>query len=145
TVLSPAVNLVVSVDNGADSAVPGAAVGYAVRVANLGPSYAEGVTLSDLVPPALRDVSWSCAAAPVAGVLSPIGSESAPLADGYRALRISALGQHAYAVGSSGGVGAVALYQRDPLTGALTVGAHYEDGADADGLAGASDLVLSND
>src|SRR5690606_7525354 len=63
----------------------------------------------------------------------------------YRALRISALGQHAYAVGSSGGVGAVALYQRDPLTGALTVGAHYEDGADADGLAGASDLVLSND
>ena len=145
TVLSPAYNLAVSVDDGADTAVPGAPVSYQVLVANLGPSYAEGVTLSDTLPPALREVAWSCAATPVAGVLGFASEAVQPLA-GYRALRITALGQHAYAIGpDAGGVASVVLYQRDPLSGALSEKASYEDGDDASAITGASDLVLSGD
>lgn len=144
TVLSPASNLVVQVDDGSSTATPGGPVAYEVVVSNLGPSYAEGVRLIDQMPAALLDVAWTCEASPVAGVLGLPSEFAAPL-QAYRALRIATLGRHAYAVGNDGGIGAVALYRRDPLSGALAVQDTYVDGVEASGIAGASDLVLSND
>ena len=145
TVLSPAADLEVTVSDGATTSVPGGSIQYDVVIANAGPSYATDVRISDSVPAALREVDWTCSATPIAGVLQPaFPAITAPL-DGYRALRITALGRHAYAVGDSGGLGAVALYRRDPLSGELSSQETWTEADGLAGIAGAADLVLSSD
>jgi len=145
TVLSPAMDLVARVSDGSTTAVPGGRVDYTVSIDNLGPTYATGAIVSDRIPAALIDVEWSCSALPVNGVLSSTQQLALPL-ERYRAIRISALGRYAYAVGDFAGLGAIAVYQRNPLSGELSVLEVYENGSDGFvGLVGATDLTLSND
>lgn len=138
TVLSPAANLVVTVDNGVTEVVPGDAVGYDIVVSNLGPSSVRGVFVDDDFPPAMFDTVWSCFATPSPGTLDPaLETDTVSLPS---AMAISADGRWAYvAAGSS-----VETFRRDPLTGALSPDEVYTDGADGiAGLQGASDIVLT--
>ncbi|MBY6204211.1 beta-propeller fold lactonase family protein [Halomonas denitrificans] len=141
TVLSPAANLVVTVDNGIDDpdrAIPGAPVAYDVVVSNLGPSSVRGVFVDDDFPPAMFDTVWSCVATPSPGTLdAPLEADTISLPT---AMAISADGRWAYvAAGAS-----VEAFRRDPLTGSLTPDEVYADGADGiAGLQGAADVVLT--
>jgi uncharacterized repeat protein (TIGR01451 family) len=152
TVLSPASDLVVTVDDGSPTAVPGGRVDYVVDVANLGPSYAVGVRVSDTAPAALYERAWTCEAFPKAGALDLRQSFAGSL-DSYTAIVPAGFGRQAYVSGSLGGVGAVALLSRDPLTGTLSLPVlpdqvdavllNEQDGVR--GIGGAADLLLSND
>ncbi|MCG6118525.1 MAG: beta-propeller fold lactonase family protein [Aquimonas sp.] len=153
TVLSPAVDLVVDVDDGSEFATPGGPIEYAARVTNLGPSFARAVSVTDQVPPALHDVSWRCEPFPKAGeleLLTPL--YSGPL-ETYTGFATGSVGRFAYATGQFEGQGAVALFRRDPLTGRLfdpvlsgdarQVQVNGENGVR--GIGDAADLALSPD
>lgn len=152
TVLSPASDLVVTVDDGSPTAVPGGRVDYLAEVRNLGPSYAVGVRVTDTAPAALYERAWTCEAFPKAGALDMRQSFAGSL-DSYTAIVPAGFGRQAYVTGSLGGVGAVALLSRDPLTGTLSlpvlptgvdaVLVNEQDGVR--GIGGAADLLLSND
>ena len=145
TVLSPATDLVVTVDDGQTEAVPGASVAYTVHVENIGPSYANDVQLQDTLPAALYDVSWTCQATPIAGALDMPVLKSDPL-DVYTSLRIAGAGRFAYATGTAAGVPTLVRYSRDPLTGLLSSPTSYSNGVGGiSGLDGASQLLLSSD
>ncbi|MDX1624886.1 MAG: beta-propeller fold lactonase family protein [Wenzhouxiangellaceae bacterium] len=148
TVLSPSVDLVVDVDDGMTVATPGEPVEYLVTVDNVGPSFAVDVLVSDAIPAALYDVTWSCSATPVEGVLTQVQMQAQPL-DGIRDIVVSGDGLFAYAAGAVGGSGAVAAFLRDPVSGALTPleswveGGPIGDGDMVEGLQGVTDLLLS--
>jgi uncharacterized repeat protein (TIGR01451 family) len=74
TVLSPAMDLSVAIVPSVAAPVPGSRIDYEVTVANAGPTYADDVLISDLVPAALYNVAWTCSATPVAGVLDLVQS-----------------------------------------------------------------------
>lgn len=152
TVLSPASDLVVSVDDGSPTAVPGGRVDYLAEVRNLGPSYAVGVRVTDTAPAALYERAWTCEAFPKAGALDLQQSFAGSL-DSYTAIVPAGFGRQVYVSGSLGGVGAVALLSRDPLRGTLSLPV-LPTGVEAvllneqngvRGIGGAADLLLSND
>ena len=125
TVLSPASDLVMTVDNGVDELVPGGMVGYDVGVRNNGPSSVRGVFVEDAFPAALFDTRWSCIAVPAAGILDdPLDAD---LGFVPSALAISGDGRWAYAVGGN----FIEVIRRDALTGSL----------DRDPVAGTLDSV----
>lgn len=145
TVLSPAMDLTLDVDDGADMAVAGEPVTYTVTAANLGPSYAENVRLGDTVPAALYDVDWQCSPSPLAGTLLPPVTAAPSLAS-YRAVTFSGDGRFAYAPGDSAGVSALGVYRRDPISGALNERQLVKQGSDGVlGLQGAADAVVTPD
>lgn len=152
TVLTPAMDLSVEIADGSASATPGAAIQYLVTARNAGPSYAVGARLSDSAPPALFDRGWRCEPFPKAGALAATQTLPGSL-DSYTALVPAGFGRFVYAVGSVGGVGAVALFARDPLSGNLSppllpdgIESVRRNGiAGVSGLQGASDLVLGSD
>lgn len=153
TVLSPAVDLVVDVDDGSEFATPGGLIEYAVRVGNLGPSYARAVTVTDTLPPALHDVGWQCEPFPKAGELELLTPAYAGPLESYTGFATGSVGRFAYATGQFEGQGAIALFRRDPLTGRLSdpvlpggvrqVQVNGENGVR--GIGGAADLALSAD
>ncbi|MBB5207154.1 beta-propeller fold lactonase family protein [Chiayiivirga flava] len=147
TVLSPAMDLVATVDDGATVSIPGDRIDYNVRIANLGPTYASAVTLHDNVPPALYDVAWTCSPTPVPGVLDLFQSVlDSGATSTVQALALDPLGNHAYAAGTRDGAGTVIAYRRDPLNGGLTESRLYANGSDGVlGIGGAADLLLSGD
>ncbi|MDR7070339.1 putative repeat protein (TIGR01451 family) [Pseudoxanthomonas japonensis] len=57
----------------------GAAVSYRIDVANAGPSAALGATLSDIVPPQLTSVAWTCTASPGSSCGTASGSGNVAL------------------------------------------------------------------
>ncbi len=57
------VDLNVSISNGRTTSVPGTAVSYTIVASNRGPSPANNVTISAVMPPALINSTWACAAA----------------------------------------------------------------------------------
>lgn len=149
TVLSPSIDVVTSVDDGLTIATPGAPLEYTVSIRNVGPSLATDVRVRDAVPAALFDVAWSCSALPVEGLLTPIQATSSAL-DSASAMSVPGNGGFAYAVGSAGGTGAIAVFQRDSVTGRLSLLETYREGdATADsgpaiqGLQGPADIVGS--
>ncbi|HRQ63609.1 MAG TPA: beta-propeller fold lactonase family protein [Xanthomonadaceae bacterium] len=145
TVLSPATDLVAAIDDDSDVAIPGGRIDYSVTIASLGPSYAGSARVSDIVPAALHSVEWSCHAEPVAGVLDLLQTVPEPL-DRVTAIAASALGQYVYASGTHNGIGSLAVYRRDPLSGALDQRQLLQNGSGGvSGIAGAAHLVLSSD
>ncbi|MBL0040722.1 MAG: beta-propeller fold lactonase family protein [Xanthomonadales bacterium] len=141
TVLSPAMDLVVAITDSVSVAIPGNRIDYGVTVDNLGPTYADDALVSDLIPAALYNVAWTCNAVPVAGVVSLTQQIVAPATD-FTAVAIGSTGNHVYAAGMRGGLGAVIAYRRNPLDGALTEIGQYRDGiGGVSGISGASDLV----
>ncbi len=140
TVLSPAADLIVTVDNGVDSVVPGDSVGWDVIVSNNGPSSVRGVLVEDRVPAALFGATWSCSAEPAAGTLGD------PLAQGGAfapaALEISADGRFAVAVGGD----RVEVFRRDILSGALESLQVLAEGVDGvTGIRGGRDVAITAD
>lgn len=154
TVLSPRVDLVTTVDDGRvpPEATPGEPIQYEVTVRNIGPSLATDITVRDSIPPELFDVTWSCAATPVEGLLSSTQLLTAPLLTA-RDLIVPGGGPFAYAVGDvAGGLGAVVVYLRDSVTGELRDIETYAEGTvvgsgtpTITGLQGASALAVSAD
>ena len=61
-VVTSETDLAITKTDGQTSYVPGAAVSYTIVITNAGPSNATGISVSDTVPPALSNVSASCAA-----------------------------------------------------------------------------------
>lgn len=160
TVLSPALDLVASIPQVGGSGVPGGDIEYTVRIDNLGPTYAVGASVVDQVPAALREVSWSCDARPIAGLLaatqSLAGTDLTPpglvqppsvTVSGLSAVAPSAFGLHLYATATlDDGTGALLAFARDPLDGQLAVSQMLRQGVDGvSGIAGARHLVLSSD
>lgn len=160
TVLSPALDLVASIPSSSGSGVPGGDLQYHVRIDNNGPTYASSARIADHVPPALREVSWTCRAFPLAGLLGQLqalaGATLTPGTPGLPAgvtvaqvyaLTPSALGRQVYAaVRLSSGVDGVLVLTRDPLDGRLAPAQLLFDGnAGVSGLAGAVHIALSGD
>src|SRR5690606_739218 len=82
TLLAPAVDLVVTKDNGLTEVIPGTQVTYEIVVRNentanvstnpaILPSDARGVLVSDVVPESISQVTWTCSASPEVGLLLP--------------------------------------------------------------------------
>ncbi|MEM8961372.1 MAG: hypothetical protein AAGD38_07845 [Acidobacteriota bacterium] len=62
TTVAVEADLAITKSNNTDEIPPGADVTYAITVTNLGPSDVAGVTVDDLFPATISNVSWSCAA-----------------------------------------------------------------------------------
>ncbi|MDT8439210.1 MAG: hypothetical protein RQ729_09410, partial [Wenzhouxiangellaceae bacterium] len=80
---------------------PGDAIDYTVRIENEGPDDAFGARVSDIFPPVVDSLTWSCeATTPIPGDLAELGLAGAAntAAD---ALVTSPDGRHVYAVGTS--------------------------------------------
>jgi uncharacterized repeat protein (TIGR01451 family) len=60
--LIPTANLAVTKTNGSTSVVPGTQTTYSVVFANNGPSFAPQIKVSDLLPTALLNATWTCTA-----------------------------------------------------------------------------------
>lgn len=142
TVLSPRINLVVDLDNGQTEATPGAPVTYTATVDNIGPSFARDVAVTDAIPPAMFDVSWSCQAFPVEGLLSPAQALGTPLSTST-ALIVTGDGRFAYGAGIAGGTPAIVAFQRDSVTGGLSpLETLREGGEGTQAIRGGNDFVL---
>lgn len=160
TVLSPSMNLSIIVDEcpssaaqpctDPETAVPGGSVTYRVQAINGGPSYADRAVITDALPSALYDVSWTCEAAPHAGLLTAVPPLQA-IDGNWRASAGDSAGRHLYVVGTRAGTGEVALFLRNMQSGALTeYEASWSEGSPSGngtvrGIAGAVDVVLSPD
>ncbi|MEO7794488.1 MAG: beta-propeller fold lactonase family protein [Thermoanaerobaculia bacterium] len=155
--------------------VPGTTIHYEIRVENAGLSDAQGARVTDILPELLSNAVWSCVAAPVPGLLSPLPPVAAvhdgdgidpisraclaPLAlvnglDGARAVTVSADGLNVYVAGATDN--AVAIFRRDLRNGTLKFTGLVVDGeairnpacavtGAVDGLLGASDVEVSAD
>ena len=171
TVMSPSMNLSIQVhDNGCNlgdpgctevtEATPGGAINYTVSAANAGPTYAQAARVSDNLPAALYDVSWTCDAVPQAGLLSQFALEDSDVDTDYRRIVVDTLGTHAYAIGTrtdlSGARDTVVAFARNGLNGTLVRVRGYSTGdtealpgggnsAPVSGIEGAVDLALSID
>ncbi|MEM9530886.1 MAG: beta-propeller fold lactonase family protein [Pseudomonadota bacterium] len=151
TVLSPAVDLMVTNSNGLSALNPGQDVTYNFGITNAGPSNAAAVTVSHVLPERLAFSNWSCVATPVPGRLTPLVDMAPDGIDTVRELVISADGSSVYAVGLEAGSGALSIYRRDNRDGSLSAfGVPIENGDNLSGntvggLAGAAALALSPD
>ncbi len=59
--LVPTANLSVTKTDNLTDAIPGSTVSYSIVVSNAGPSAVVGATLTDVLPAALSNASWTCA------------------------------------------------------------------------------------
>lgn len=73
-VIPPQADLSITKSNGASSIAAGTATSYTITVANAGPTSVTGATVTDTMPAALTNVSWSCAPAAACGAASGTGS-----------------------------------------------------------------------
>ncbi|MEE4270416.1 MAG: beta-propeller fold lactonase family protein [Thermoanaerobaculales bacterium] len=143
TLLTPHADLMV-VKTRAGAPVPGADVTYTIAVTNLGPSVALGSTVTDVLPEALVDATWSCQALPAPGLLETTTSGSYSPLDGASSMVVTADNEHLYATGWE--ASSLMAFARDPRTGALTAVQTLTDGVDGvDGIAGAIAVVASDD
>lgn len=160
-VLTAAADISIVKDDGIPVATPGDQVVYTITVANSGPDNAELVTVSDIFPAILRDVSWTCSSdAPALGTLTFVGemrdgAELDPVGPiildglaGATDVAVSPDGEHVYATGLADN--AVAIFERDPATGGLAWLESLFDGQDqgaldVEGLEGAAGIALSAD
>lgn len=161
TLLAPAVDLVVTKDNGVNEVIPGTEVTYEITVRNentihvsqdpnIKPSVARQVLVSDVVPESISQVSWTCTASPETGLLMPSdGLNDFTLyqdLDRYDDLRVTANGQAAYVVGEISGTTALIAYHRDPRDGSLLeIQRILSDDNGINGMVGANRLQLSHD
>ena len=158
TLLSPAVNLIVTKENGVNNVVPGTPVSYTITVANNAvlpgnnkPSDITDVSISDVVPESIINVNWTCEAFPQPGLLDD-GDEFANNFVTYTDLNqhyemiISQQGTHAYVTGVSSGVSTLLVYERNFRTGTLIeIQRITNSTANVSGLGGAQGLLLSSD
>ncbi len=150
TVLSPLMDLQVELVELEAEAVPGNRMTYEATIRNDGPTYADDAVVSDLIPPALYNVAWTCSAVPVAGTLASIqdilSTSATPPNVVFSAVAVGSLGNDVYAAGTRAGQGILQAYRRNPLNGALVMVAEYLDGAaGVSGIGGIKDVVLSDD
>jgi len=154
--LTPVVDLTITKDDGQTEAVPGTPIAYTITIENAGPSDLVGADVEDLLPPALSNADWSCAATTglafveaeingvggVAGLDGGFAVAIAPDPDGP--LGPLPGGEHLYI--ASRASNAVALFARNAATGELDYVESYTDGVDGlDGLGGAAGIALSPD
>lgn len=161
TLLAPAVDLVVTKDNGLTEVIPGTQVTYEIVVRNentpyvssnpgILPSDARGVLVSDVVPESISDVTWSCTATPEVGLLMPSDGLNNFITyqdlDHYLDIVINDNGSKAYVLGELASDTVLVSYQRDSRDGALTE-LHRVLSSDngINGLTGANKLVMSHD
>jgi uncharacterized repeat protein (TIGR01451 family) len=87
--LVPTADLSVTKTDGSATAIPGETISYSIVARNNGPSYAPGVTVSDVMPSALIGASWTCVSTPGSLCAAPSGqgaiSSKANLASGGNA------------------------------------------------------------
>ncbi len=160
TVLFVASDLKVVKDNFVTESVPGDVVSYTITVSNDAvlpgnsiPADVSGVVVTDSVPEAISDVSWTCRAVPLPGLLDD--GDGDPLTDAYISFThldqfndmvVHVSGQLAYVVGVDASESTLLVYQRNSRSGELVeiqrVGA-FDSGVD--GLDGASALAISPD
>ncbi len=161
TLLAPAVDLVVTKDNGLTEVIPGTQVTYDIVVTNQNtshvsddpntlPSDARQVLVTDVAPESISDVSWTCTATPEAGLLQPSdGLTDFTLyqdLDNYVDLIVSANGQATYVLGQISGVTALIAYQRDARDGTLVeMQRILSSDNGTNGLNGANRMLLSHD
>lgn len=135
-------------------ATPGGTVSYRVIAANAGPSYARDARVTDVLPAALHDVSWTCEASPQAGLLNEAQVLLPSFDTAYRAVTVDPQGRYAYAVGSredlNGERDTLVVFSRDPLNGLLTRDQSLSEPPapgepQVQGIAGAVDVVTSLD
>jgi uncharacterized repeat protein (TIGR01451 family) len=126
TTLQTTYALNVDKDDGRDFAHPGSAHSYTITVANDGPDDAYDVQVTDVMPSALQNVQWTCAAvSPVPGDLSEyLGQDSSdplmvsPGGRPGRALALSADGRHVYVLGRNiGNLATIFAYSREATPG----------------------------
>ena len=92
--------LVITTTDSRSEVAPGDTTEYVVRIENEGPDDAFGARVSDIFPPEIDSVAWSCeAATPIPGDLAEFGLAGASNTAG-NALVTSPDGRHVYAVGS---------------------------------------------
>lgn len=148
TVLTSAADLYLLKDNGLGMVVPGKTVTYSITAGNNGPSYVSGAHITDVVPEAVTDVSWTCVATPEPGLLLHVDTYSGDL-DAYVDTVISPDGMFLYAVGPASGIGSVAVYRRDTRAGDLVFVASYSENdpkyPELNGLSGATAVIMSPD
>jgi uncharacterized repeat protein (TIGR01451 family) len=70
----PMVDVIVTINDGTNSATPGSMVSYTIFVTNKGPSPVSNVVVSDSFAAALTGMTWSCAASPGSGCQTPSGA-----------------------------------------------------------------------
>lgn len=61
--LTPQADLSINVTDGVTGALPGTAVTYTIVASNAGPSNAPATTVTDIMPPPLTGVTWTCVGA----------------------------------------------------------------------------------
>ncbi|MFC3195556.1 beta-propeller fold lactonase family protein [Marinicella sediminis] len=160
TLLSPAVDLLVTKDNGSNTVIPGTRVTWDITVSNQPtvntasqPSDALGVWVTDVVPEAVSNVNWTCHAFPEVGLLNDGEADDnndnnlivSDLSE-YRDLVISDNGLFAYAVGQNGPVSELLVYARDQRTGELSLTQTIAaDDAGVNGMSGLTAVTLSHD
>ncbi|NBD96076.1 MAG: beta-propeller fold lactonase family protein [Gammaproteobacteria bacterium] len=155
TVVRALADLSVNIEDVPAQIQAGSEITYRVRVQNLGSSNARAAEVTHVPPEAFSVRSWSCTADREPGRLDPQPAPPPELA-AYRAAVVSPDGRHFYAVGegASGG-GALAMFTRDGLSGALSPQQQIENLESAtdpegepivvDGLGGARALAISPD
>jgi uncharacterized repeat protein (TIGR01451 family) len=120
------VDLNVSISNGRNTSVPGTAVSYTIVVGNRGPSPANNVNVTAVMPPALINSTWGCAAASNSRCQTPNGTGNVnarlDLAPGGQAtvtvnaqIPASASGQVTLSVQVSQALGVIETYPIDNL------------------------------
>lgn len=147
-----------------DPVVAGEDVGWEISVTNAGPSSIQDISVNDLLPTLPGNVPAPGAAGVIAGSAEWMCSGEAPLAIGHvhsdvstAALRAMALSDDGlWAVSAGSTAGQLDLYERDPLSGALTLVDSLADGDEildeneepvgvVSGLTGATDAAFSGD
>ena len=160
TLLSPAVDLIITKDNGLVEVIPGTPVAYNITVTNgatahtaAQPSDALGVLITDVVPESISNVNWTCLATPEIGLLDDGDSNTntnnftvySHLND-YADLVVSDNGLFAYTLGQGATGSNLIAYARDNRTGEFTVIQTMIDGDPGlIGMNGLSALSLSHD
>jgi uncharacterized repeat protein (TIGR01451 family) len=161
TLLAPAVDLVVTKDNGLTEVIPGTQVTYEIVVRNentanvstnpaILPSDARGVLVSDVVPESISQVTWTCSASPEVGLLLPSDGLNDFIVyqdlDNYLDIVMNDNGTKAFVLGEIGSDTVLISYQRDSRDGALTeLYRILSSDNGINGLAGANRMVMSHD
>lgn len=161
TLLAPAVDLVVTKDNGLTEVIPGTQVTYEIIVRNENtshvssnpavlPSDARQVLVTDIAPESISDISWTCSAYPEVGLLEP-GEGLTDFVyyqdlDSYADVVVTVNGAAAYALGQLGTNTVLISYERDSRDGELIeVQRILSSDSGINGLVGGNQLALSHD
>ncbi len=149
TVLIPAVDVSVTLDNAQLALESGQSVSYVMTLTNHGPSHANNVTARLQLPEGVGFSSWSCSASPLPGVLQDAMLNAGDL-NPVRAMVLSSDQNDLYVVGVEGVDDVLAHYRRDQRTGELvqlTVirNNHVFNSQNISNMDGVSDVVISPD